>query len=112
MGNKKKQFIYVLKLIPALLNEKNWTVKEEAIVKRHFAKLQGLLEDGKLVLAGKTDGLDEKTFGIVIFEADSEEEAKLIMENDPAIAEGIMKAELFPYRVALIQDSVSKYLKY
>lgn len=56
-------------------------------------------------MAGKTDGLDEKTFGIVIFEADSEEEAKLIMESDPAVAEGIMNAELFPYRVALMKNS-------
>ena len=103
-GNKKKQFVYVLKLIPFLLDEKNWTEKEEAIVGRHFARLQGLLEEGKLILAGKTDGLDEKTFGIVIFEADSEEEAIFIMKNDPAVAEGIMKAELFPYRVALIKD--------
>lgn len=101
--NDKKQFIYVLKLIPSLWNEKNWTEREEAIVERHFTKLQGLLIEGKLILAGKTNGLDEKTFGIVIFEADSEEEAKLTMENDPAVAEGIMKAELFPYRVALMK---------
>ena len=100
--------IYVLKLIPALLDEKNWTAREEAIVDRHFAKLQGLLEEGKLILAGKTDGLDERTFGIVIFEADSEEEARQVMKDDPAVAEGIMRAELFPYRVALMKDSVSK----
>ena len=105
MKNNKKQFIYVLKLIPALLDEKNWTEKEEAIVGRHFEKLQGLLEEGKLILAGKTDGLDEKTFGIVILEVDSEEEARSIMENDPTVAEGIMKAELFPYRVALMKRS-------
>ena len=102
----RKQFIYVLKLIPALLKEENWTEKEEAITVRHFRKLQSLLKEGKLILAGKTDGLDENTFGIVIFEADSEEEARSIMESDPAVAEGIMKAELFPYRVALIKDSV------
>lgn len=48
--------------------------------------------------------MDEKTFGIVIFEADSEEEAQLIMKNDPAVAEGIMTADLFPYRVALIKN--------
>jgi uncharacterized protein len=104
--NKKKQFIYILKLIPALLNADNWTEKEEAIVERHFVKLQELLEEGKLVLAGKTEGLEEKTFGIVIFEADAEEEAQLIMQNDPAVAEGIMTAELFPYRVALMKGSV------
>lgn len=108
MRNERKQYIYVLKLIPALLNEKNWTAKEEAITDRHFAKLQGLLKDGKLVLAGKTDGLDERTFGIVIFEADSEEEAKQVMKDDPAVAEGIMRAELFPYRVALIKAPSSK----
>jgi uncharacterized protein YciI len=104
----KKQFIYILKLIPALLDEKKWTTEEEAIVERNFKKLQGLLGEGKLILAGKTNGLDENTFGIVIFEADSEEEAKFIMENDPAVAEGIMKAELFPYKVALMKDSFKR----
>lgn len=106
MKSVKKQFIYILKLIPALLDEKNWTQKEEGIVERHFIKLQGLLKEGKLILAGKTDGLDEKTFGIVILEVDSDEEARFLMENDPAVAEGIMKAELFPYRVALLRDTL------
>lgn len=105
MKNNKKQFIYVLKLIPPLLKEENWTEKEQEIVGRHFKKLQGLLKEGKLILAGKTDGLDEKTFGIVILEVDSEKEAKLIMESDPAVAEGIMKAELYPYTVALMKQS-------
>lgn len=111
MNDAKKQFIYVLKLIPALLDEKNWTEKEEAIVGRHFAKLQSLFEEGKLILAGKTAGLDEKTFGIVILEVDSEEEARSIMKSDPAVEEGIMNAELFPYKVALIRASDSKHIK-
>lgn len=38
----KKQFIYVLKLIPVLLKEENWTAREEEIVDRHFKKLQGV----------------------------------------------------------------------
>ena len=102
---KRKQYIYVLKLIPTLLDERNWTAKEEDIVGRHFRKLQDLLAEGKLILAGKTDGLDERTFGIVIFEADSEEEARTIMNSDPAVAEGIMTAELFPYTVALLRGA-------
>lgn len=105
MENRKKQFIYILKLIPSLLVESNWTNKEEAIVERHFANLKRLLDDGKLVLAGKTDGLDEKTFGKVIFEADSEEEAQSVLLSDPAVAEGIMEGELFPYRVAIMRES-------
>jgi len=106
MEARERQFIYVLKPIPELLKEENWTEKEEAIVERHFVKLQELLREGKLILAGKTEGLDEKTFGIVIFKADSEEEAQSIMKNDPGVAEGIMTAELFPYRVALMKGSV------
>ena len=101
MGEGNKQFIYVLKLKPGLLN--NFTDREEEIVDRHFNKLQELLKEGKLVLAGRTLNMDEKTFGIVIIDVPSEEEAKNIMENDPAVKEGVMTAELFPYRVALIK---------
>ncbi|UUX33377.1 YciI family protein [Fundicoccus culcitae] len=101
MSTNKEQFIYVLKLIPALLNEGNWTELEEQIVGRHFSRLEALLAEGKLVLAGKTQGLDEKSFGIVILEVEDEASAVAIMQSDPAVAEGIMTAELFPYRVAL-----------
>lgn len=38
MGEGNKQFIYVLKLKPGLLD--NWTDREEEIVDRHFNKLQ------------------------------------------------------------------------
>lgn len=102
---QKKQYIYVLKLISSLLDERNWTEKEEKITERHFAKLQALLHEGKLILAGKTEGLDEKTFGIVILGTTSEDEALNIMNSDPAISEGIMHGELFPYHVALIRKN-------
>lgn len=103
MGKEKKQFIYVLKLKPSLLDQSNWTDREERAVDEHFAMLQGLLGEGKLILAGRTLNMDEKTFGIVILEVDSEEEAVSIMKNDPAVSQGVMTAELFPYRVALIR---------
>ena len=104
MEQEKKQFIYVLKLIPTLLNESNWTEKHEEIVSIHFNVLQELQKDGKLILAGRTLTMDEKTFGIVILEVESEKEARSIMKNDPAVSEGIMTAELFPYKVALIKE--------
>ena len=85
------------------MNVNNWTESEQKIIDRHFVKLQELLIEGKLIIAGKTLGIDEKTFGIVIIEVDSEEEALSIMRNDPSVAEGIMKAELFPYTIALIK---------
>ncbi len=103
MTDGKKQFIYVLKLIPRLLDENNWTAVEEETVGRHFEMLKSMLAEGKLILAGKTDGLSEKTFGIVIFEAASEEEALGIMNGDPAVAGGVMTAELFGYHAALLR---------
>lgn len=72
LANTTKASCDVVKLIPSLLNVNNWTEKEEKIIDRHFAKLQELLVEGKLILAGKTLGIDEKTFGIVILEVESQ----------------------------------------
>ena len=103
MEQQKSQFIYVLKPIPRLLKEENWTEREEDIVNKHFNFLKEMLAEGKLILAGKTDGLDEKTFGIVIIDVDSAEEAFAFMNNDPGVREGVMVAELYPYRVAIMR---------
>jgi uncharacterized protein YciI len=99
-----KQFIYILKPIPRLIIEANWTDSDNAIVGRHFTHLQALLAEGTLILAGKTEGLDEKTFGIVIFESEDLESAQKLMRLDPAVHEGVMTAELFPYTVALMRS--------
>lgn len=109
MAAENKQFLYILKLIPELLNPKNWTEKEEDIINRHFERLQKLLKDGNLILAGKTAGIDEKTIGLVILEVSSEAEARDIMNTDPTVAEGIMTAELFPYNVALMRNRGDGY---
>ena len=98
-GVEKKQFLYVLRLVPELLDESNWTEQKEAIVGEHFARLQALLADGRLILAGRT--LDDNPQGLVILEVGSEEEARELMETDPVVAQGVMTAHLFPYRVAL-----------
>ncbi|MFH1844318.1 MAG: hypothetical protein ABIF77_14035, partial [bacterium] len=45
--------------------------------------------------------LPPRSLGIVIFRAESETAAHEIMQNDPAVAAGVMLAELVPYRVAL-----------
>ena len=101
---EKKQYLYRLQLVPRLVDETNWTEADERIVGEHFDRLQGMLDDGTLVLAGRTLNNDETAFGIVIFEAASEKEALGIMNGDPAVRDGIMTAELFPYRVALIRE--------
>jgi uncharacterized protein len=37
----------------------------------------------------------------VVFEAETEDAAKEAMAEDPAVAKGVMRATLHPYRVAL-----------
>lgn len=101
---EKLQFLYQLKLIPSLLSEENWTERENDIVVRHFEELKKAEQEGTVILAGRTLNMDSDGFGIVIFEVDSEKEARLFMETDPAVKEGIMTATLFPYRVALMRS--------
>jgi uncharacterized protein YciI len=98
------RYVYVLKLRPDLQDAAGWTEKEEATVARHYEYLERLLAAGTLILAGKTDGLDAKTFGLVIFEAGSEKEARDIMAADPAVESGVMSAELHPYTIALARE--------
>src|SRR5438552_8965944 len=40
-GEKPKQFIYVLHLLPRLYDDKNWTKEDNAVLERHFARLSG-----------------------------------------------------------------------
>jgi uncharacterized protein YciI len=52
-------------------------------------------------MAGRPLNADESTFGIVVFLAESEALAQELVRNDPAVENGVMRAELFPYRVAM-----------
>jgi uncharacterized protein len=78
------------------------TADEATLVAQHFAYLQGLAAQGVVVLAGRTLNTDERAFGIVIFRAASEEAARDVMNNDPAVKNGVMRAELYPYRIAVM----------
>ena len=54
-----------------------------------------------MLLAGRTQDDSPHTFGVAIFQAESEEAAQAIMNSDPAVRKGVMQAELFPFRIAL-----------
>ena len=77
------------------------TPEEEAVVGRHFSYLKQLYGSGVVLLAGRTQDADATSFGIVILSADSEAEARKVMSEDPAVKEGVMRAEFHPYRIAI-----------
>ena len=71
--------------------------------------MEALTGQGVVLLVGRTQDNSPRTFGIVIFQAESEEQAQAIMNSDPAVQKGIMRAELFPFRIALAGE-VSVYV--
>jgi uncharacterized protein YciI len=96
-----EQFLYQLRPTrPAMLVE-GLTEREESIVGEHFAYLQGLVSEGVVLMAGRTQTTGEDTFGIVVYRSESEKAARGIMEADPAVANGVMTARLYPFGVAL-----------
>jgi uncharacterized protein YciI len=100
-GAKPKQFIYVLRLVPRLYDDKNWTKEDNMALSRHFVRFKHAIETGELILAGRTQEPGDKTFGIAIFEANDETAARKFMESDPAVVAGLMTAELHPFVLAL-----------
>lgn len=93
----KQTFIYQVK--PTRPDSADTPTEDEIrVISDHFDYLKNLLDRDQLILAGRTDGAE---FGIVIFEAEDETAAKIIMQNDPAILNRMMSGELYPYRLAL-----------
>lgn len=100
---RKPQFVYVLRVASAYQDKASWTDVINAVVGRHFARLQKATQEGQVIMAGRSEeGLD-KTFGLVVFEAENEAAARQFMQSDPAVEAGVMTATLHPYVVALLR---------
>ena len=80
------------------------TPEEEQVVSEHFTYLKELTDQGVVLLAGRTLNNDPNTFGIVVFRANSEEDAKRLVENDPAVKHRVMQAEIYPFKIALLGE--------
>ena len=102
--SSNRQFLYRIQPTRATMLAEGATPEEAELVSQHFERLKRLTEEGVVILAGRTLNTDANSFGIVVFNADSEEVARAIMESDPAVSGGVFRAELFPYRVALIAE--------
>ena len=96
---QSKVFIYVLKLVPRLHDDKKWTKEDKEALDRHFTQLKEAAKSGVVIAAGRTQEPGDKTFGIVIFRASDEAAAEKFMKGDPAVVAKLMKAELHPFNV-------------
>jgi uncharacterized protein YciI len=97
-----KEYLYRLKpLRPAMLSE-GPTPRESRAVEAHMAYVKDRTEKGVIVMAGRTQVNDERSFGIVVFRADSDESARGIMNDDPAVQRNIMGGDLYPFKIAFM----------
>lgn len=100
-------FLYVLRPTRIEMVTEGPTEHEAASVAAHFAYLQELTGQGVMRLVGRTENNDERTIGIAVFQAADVDEAHAIMQADPAVRDGVMSAELFPFRIALESRSTN-----
>jgi adenine phosphoribosyltransferase len=95
-------FLYKIQPVrPEMLSDRP-TADEDRIVDEHFAYLRRLTEAGVVLLAGRTLNTDPGAFGIVILAPHTEEAARQVMHDDPAVRGRVMRAELYPFRIALL----------
>lgn len=96
----KPQWLCVLRPTRPEMLTAGPTTDEQATVGRHAAYADGLGRDGVMLMVGRTQTTSADTMGLAVFLAANETEARKIMENDPAIKEGVIRGELFPYKIA------------
>ncbi|HKC78206.1 MAG TPA: YciI family protein [Gaiellaceae bacterium] len=76
------------------------TEEESRIVSEHYEYLRRLRAEERLVLAGPS-ALPGDTFGLGIFDQEDRAEVEAIVADDPAITNGLMTAEIRPYRISV-----------
>ncbi|WP_213012878.1 YciI family protein [Paractinoplanes toevensis] len=70
----------------------------DKVREEHLAFLDGLIQRGKLVIAGRQD---PPVGGLVMIEADTEAEARELMADDPYIKQGVAEYTATGFRPSL-----------
>lgn len=74
----------------------------------HLSNINRLAQEGKLVVAGPIADQQRIYRGIYIFNASSVEEATELLKTDPAISNGLLEAEIYPWYGSA---ALAEYLK-
>ena len=69
----------------------------EEMMKPHVEYLRSLFLNHKLIITGPF--IDEKRGGMFILDVENEDELWRIVNNDPAITQGLSRSEVRPYRI-------------
>ena len=97
---RRPVFVCLLKPTRSGFTIESMTPEEQAAMRAHSAYHQQLRAEKKLILSGPClDG----AFGMGLFEAESAEEMRQIVEHDPAVTSGICSPEWHPYSLGDIR---------
>lgn len=116
-GEKKKHWVYFLHPARPGFLEKP-TEEEIRILRTHAAYIKRMADEGRVLLAGPCDNptlypqnsekalpLELPTPGIVVFEAADADEARRIMEGDPAVRADVFRARVNLFHLAFSRNS-------
>jgi len=101
-----KMYVFViLKTGPVTVDK----YQTDSLFKGHMQNIQRLSDSGKLVVAGPMKKNDKDYRGIFILNVSSLDDAKLLLETDPAVKANLLAAELFQWYGSA---ALPEYLKY
>lgn len=107
MADSRKEFLIRIRPSRLEMLSDGGTAAENTLVEQHFRYLSDLGDRGIVMLAGRTLQEGSTSFGIVLLRVESEKHAQEILRGDPAVAGGVFKGELFPFRTALSGGSIA-----
>ena len=89
---------YVFCLLKTGPNDSKFKCKErDDLFAGHFANIQRLADAGKLALAGPFGKNDKEYRGLFIFNVETIEDAKKLVETDPTVKAGVLIPEMTPW---------------
>lgn len=97
----RPEYLYLIRPTRPEMLSGGMTEAERDTVAAHFEYLKGLADRGVVRIAGRTLGSGDRAFGIVVFRAASEAEARRLVDDDPAVRARVMSAELFSFKIAI-----------
>ena len=95
-------FLYTLRPLRLAMLTDGATPDEQALAAKHWAYSQDLLTRGTMIFAGRTLHRDPTTFAFAVVRASSLEDARVLAEQDPAVAGGVFATDVFPFQPMLM----------
>ena len=90
----KMYVLVILKTGDTKIEEK---AMRDSLFRGHFANINKLADEGKLVVAGPLEKNENQYRGIFILDVKTFAEAGLLLQNDPTVSQGIFKPEMYEW---------------